>query len=562
MKKEQGYLVHGHKIELAMKKLYYITLSIALVAMVACGKESLSTLKEDNQIASQEDVILDYPTISVKAEETTKATLNGSLRVEWQTGDKIGVRVYKGTTYDGTDSGSSYPAQDIDWNLSKGEGTTNAAFTSSVALDQYHHWSYAAFYPANDGKGLDSETGGNNISNDTKRVYFHYQASYDNYVFGSTLMPMVANLNTDGLDKRPENISFKHVGGAVIITLNNVPAAANKISLTANQTITGWGSVNPANAGTASIASGDLGNPKGSTVTLSFAAGTDTRNGLVFNFPVPTLTAPTITIRLYHDNTLLWEKTTPNAQPDVPRKGCLQMPALSVPDMDYYTLYILDDTGWDGTDRALYIWNGSDDNKDMGEWPGQKSIGTETISGNKYYKFILPVSKSGSKYRMIFNNNNNGKQAGNLYLNTLSSTKSLYFRVSEKGAVMITNTASPESINLRSVKLYFKGSETPTPTHLHAWGDGDIKTTEAWPGASMTKETINSVDYYYKAFTSKTADFTEQSFTMVLSNNAANQTGDISVTLNSFLWNGEYFFSGFSSGNTSITYDQDPPRWL
>lgn len=539
-----------------MKKVFYVLFAVSMIAAISCNKEIVNNSVEDQPENNTEVVspVLSYPTIGVSAEGTTKAALDNSLNLIWKTGDKIGVRVYKGTTYIGTDSGSGYEAKDIDWNLSSGQETPSGIFSSSEALDKWHHWSYAAFYPANEGKG-DS---GNNVGGDSN-VYIRYQTSYDGYVSGTSLMPMVANLNVDGLEGRPEKISLKHVGGSVIITLDNVPAEANKITLTVNQNITGWGCVNPANAGTAEITSASL-TDGGKTVTLNFAEGAAVRDGMVFNFPVPTLVAPTITINLYRDNTLLWTKSTASAQADITRAGCLQMPTLIVPDMNYYSIYILDDTGWSGSDRALYIWDPSD-NHDMGAWPGQKAIKTETISGKVYYKFLLPGSHSGTKYRMKFSNNGGGSESGVLFLNTLASTKSLYFRVTSKGAVTITDTADPEEVDLSNVSLLFKKNGNIDPVKIHYWEC--LLGSTSWPGVDLETETINGITYYKKSFTLG-SDITGAQYKIIINDGNGTQSNDSIGYFDSFIWNGEFYFDVNNSGEACTKFDMSEtahPRW-
>ena len=196
-----------------MKK--YFILFTCFLAAVACNKES-------------KNITLVRPTITVSTETPvtppTMATLddadvNGDCTMLWSTGDKIGVHVYPGTSV-----GRDYGGYNTSWTVDGADnGKASGSFTCDIGLDGSHNYSYAAYYPYGD----------HNIGGDAN-FYCVYKQSYDGYVPGTVIAPMVANMNADngGLDRKSTDIALKHVGAMVKVTLNGVPAEANKIVLT------------------------------------------------------------------------------------------------------------------------------------------------------------------------------------------------------------------------------------------------------------------------------------------------------------------------------------------
>ncbi len=368
-----------------------VILCMATLIAFSCAKEVTNVSESLPETNSQES-----PSLKVSVEEATKASFDEDYKVQWETGEEIKVRVYKGSEYKGTDSGSKYQAKDMTWTL---DAETSGSFKPSEDIDQWHHWGYAAFYPCFD----------NNISGYNGVAYFHFQSTYNSYNPGTMLMPMVANMkNGDTYETRPSTASFMHVGSAIIVTLDKVPASANKITLTVNQNITGWGGINPADAGTDYISSSELsGDDLGTTITINFEQGTEVRDGLKFIFPVPTLTDPTLTLNLYSDNRPIMHIGPTKAQPSLGRADCLIMPTIDVSERlieNTITVYIKDNTGW--SNRALHFWKDGDVQT---IWPGISSSGTKEMYYSTYYKFELPASIKGKKYNLIYNNTSYGE---------------------------------------------------------------------------------------------------------------------------------------------------------
>lgn len=455
-----------------MKK--YIAIFTCLLAVFACGKENKT---------GTDDITLVRPTISASSENPiTMATfsdpdVNGDCSILWSAGDKIGVHIYSGTSVGGING------YDKSWTLDPADaGQTSGSFTCDDAIDGSHNYSYAAYYPY----GEDSY----NIGGDA-RFYCAYKESYSDYVPGSLIAPMVANMNADGggLARKSTDIALKHVGAIVKVTLNGVPAEANKIVLTiSNNNITGWGSVNPTEAGSASIAPSGLSAGAGisvsHSVTLNFEHGSGTRDGLVFYFPVPVLTTPAIQLDLYgYDDVHIWTKSAAHNQSSVGRGEVLAMPALTVTPR---LVYVLDDNviGW-GDSRNLNVYNGSGDFGPA--FPGIWAPTTETIGGHTYYRFVLPVEADGQTCNFIFNKGEAGFQV-NLPAATVSATP-LYYRTNGILVNTVANPASPAAL-YSDVKIWAFKKNTTSDLNLYCyafandtpfwgtWQSSDIKMTK------------------------------------------------------------------------------------
>ena len=372
-----------------MKKIFYF-LAIGTMMAVACNKETIEPASPATQKV----------TISASS-EVTKADLTSSNQIVWALNDEIAVRLYKGTAITGTDTGSGFEAKDSRWVLDAadaGKAQGNFTYNGALgALDQWHHWGYAAFYPV-----FDSNTGGDG------KIYIHYQDYYENYESGRLLMPVVANMNysPDGLEGRPTDISFKHVGAGVKVTLKDIPAAANQVSLTVpGKNIKGWYNIDPANAGaSAAVPNNATLDDALSTVYIKFATASSKRT-MTFVFPVPVTELPDGTnIKLYYgdypNDVVFWTKTGKNL-PELKRGELYDMGEITVdkdPDANvtlYFGLTLTDETGLKFCSEALgtAAWPGSD--IDMTDY--------EVIAGKKYFKYTLKASDVwGKKPSVLF----------------------------------------------------------------------------------------------------------------------------------------------------------------
>lgn len=383
-----------------MRKYLFIFAFVAL-ALAACNKET----ELDNPAPIAQTITLTASGEAFSEVDMngvpTKGTLNAAGNFLWATGDQIGVRLYKGTNWNGTWTAyGNYEARDATFTLKDGfDGLPSGDFQSndsSADTDQYVNWGYAAFYPRFS----------NNISNSDGKVYFELKKVYENYTSGTCLMPMVACLGDGSDNSRPADISLKHVGAGVRVTLKDVPANANQASLTVtgknivNGTAnTDWYGVNPANAGTDAISATD--GTGENTVYLKFATASDKRD-ITFIFPLPTVDlSGGITLKLYYDSgaaepTEFWHKTagTKTPLPALGRCDLLDLPELTV-------------NGWKtlGTGRFIdnFLWSKitSDDSSPIvdKDVPGYVNVTIEQKADDPYtFRLVDPYGAAATQF--------------------------------------------------------------------------------------------------------------------------------------------------------------------
>ncbi|MBO4566270.1 MAG: discoidin domain-containing protein [Bacteroidales bacterium] len=421
-----------------MRKYLFIFAFVAL-ALVACNKET----ELDNPTPIAQTITLTASGEAFSEMDMngvpTKGTLDAAGNFLWATGDQIGVRLYKGdnvtTTWHYGDA--SYGPWDATFALDSGYGgQSNGKFTCTTEItDEYVNWGYAAFYPKF----------GNNVSNDDGKVYFELKKVYENYTSNTCLMPMVANPGAGNLNSRPADISFKHVGAGIRVTIKNVPADANQASLTvAGKNIvngdnnTAWFGVNPANAGSDAISATD--GTGENTVYLKFATASDKRD-ITFIFPLPTVNlSGGITLKLYYGDgyTEFWSKTagTKSTLPELHRGDLLDMGELTVG--DWVKL---------GTGKFIdnFMWSYQGFATSTTDEVGAVDVTIyQNASDRTQYKLDNPYGKAVSAFPLA------NKSQGD-------HDDFLYFTVNNDG-VSFTNHLSGLSINSYNIRIDYSAS--------------------------------------------------------------------------------------------------------
>lgn len=350
-----------------MKKFFVIMAAMSLL-FAACNK--------DNTVDNTPKVAI----LKASSEILTKATLNDDFKPVWKAGDNIHVYCYvtDGSEYTPWQAGFTLdPADDgkLDGDF-KREGVTLGDNVLTKAI-------YPEF--------------GSNFSNDGNTAYFDLRTSYA-YSEGTVLVPMLAVAT----EAAPHDLGFKQVGGAVKITLKDVPASATKVTLTCDKDIAGWYAIATSEAGTGVISTPNTGTGSKS-VSFTFAAASAKRD-MVFYFPTPAISSPIFTISLSNDSFEFWSKTTPSAQPNITRGTLLEMPALTVPSTRTINVGVITYLGANG--YKVHSWGSSDNDADLVSTGSttQKSVGS-SYWGNEaqtfnMYKASIPIDNSGYK---VFN---------------------------------------------------------------------------------------------------------------------------------------------------------------
>lgn len=445
-----------------MKKIVLFTAIFASL-LASCTKENANTalINSSESNINKSAIVIGAATENIS---DVKSTYNSSWEVSWEETDKIGLVVSNSTN-------SWYTNQEC---TTTGSGT-NVTFTSTISYNEVDKWNIAAFYPWN-GSGSDVNNWYSSDDNAYNGVmYFKLPSSYSGYTSGKNNMPMLANLTGENI--HPANMSFKHVGAGVHVKITDLPKGAHSIGLEVDG-VQLWGnfnSISASGAGSSSLVGSGNSADNADQVWLNFTT-LAADGSWDFIFPVPPLTTPTLSFKVYDKNDVcIWSRTATN-QTSVGRAEILDMPELSIAS-SLYVVYIKDDTGWSGT-KYLYAYNGSGN---LRAWPGLESSGTETISGVTYQKFLLPKSAKDTKYYLIYNNYSSSVNLPDITLT--SSAKKNYICTNGSATSIVSTSAPAAAVSKRIIDvgvisyLYNSWSEKLENVKVHYWNEttnGDV----------------------------------------------------------------------------------------
>ena len=275
-------------------------------------------------------------TLSVGTEsrpDATKGTFVDDRTFQWQEGDQIGVYMYSTTLTNVTGSygvSGEYGPWIAPFDIQSGAGTGTAVFSRELNGDLGECYGNVAVYPFT----IDTEPAYHTSSytyaaDDTKgTLTFYLPSEYkDLEDLDMVRMPMAAVLDMDA-EGAKKVFEFKHLGGAVKVTLQNVPAKAKYFKLTAAEggNISGDFTISLADVGTGTL----QGTGSGNTVQLSLQEG-QAASELVMYFPVPAGTYK-FKLSVYGDGITYLESYGGSTANTVGRGNILQMPAITIPE--------------------------------------------------------------------------------------------------------------------------------------------------------------------------------------------------------------------------------------
>ena len=482
-----------------MKK-FFVILTLASLAFIGCNKNGLDS-----------DNITKPFTIKAYADEIgTKATLDGSLNIKWATDDRICVAMYE----DG-----EYTPWEREFRLVDGAGESDGTFALVGEETPGENTRFNAIYPKFDNT-FDTGSGINPLEAKIKLL--------DSYTWteNTIFAPMVAYGTTT--DKK--GLHFKHVGGAVKVTINGLPKGTTKVSLTSDKDITGIFTCTVAD--TPSAISSPVSNA-GNTVSFTFdALGSSTNR--VFYFPTPTLAAPSFTIKVYMGETLIYQRATKAAQPDITRGDLLVMPAMTV---SPYYLKVRDE----GLAAASSLkWAA---NRTVWIDAEYSSIGTETIDSKTYNTFILPLACVGASTDVYYKGENACEVK--LTFTPVSGTKEYLYKTDGFEIIPIAG-----SYTLNDGKRIWGCAEGVNDLRMHVWGTTNMNTGD-WAWGNMKQMTkvpakYNSKNWFYYAI----PDGETSGNYIFVWNETGNQTDNIeSVSLSA-----SHYYEAWSGGHYEFTW--------
>ncbi len=298
-----------------MKKLF-IFAALAAPLFFSCAKEMEQALEQEPEKTPVANVAFKASIESL--DSPTKADINASNQLVWATGDKIGIFV--------NDDG--WGVKNQSFVLVGAGGSTTGAFEWDVepAQDFTNANATVAYFPWG---------GDNNVSDSDSHFYIslpeHNGSDVDpTYTSGKMLTPLVAQVTRTGDEY--DAINFKHAGAAIKVTINNLPAGAHSISLTANHPVYGYYNIDPANYADGMVENSAGVNDGKTTSFLHFAAS-DAERPFTFLFPVPPLpAASTLYFNIYDKNDIKVWSAGARTKGDVAlgRAEVLEMPALDI----------------------------------------------------------------------------------------------------------------------------------------------------------------------------------------------------------------------------------------
>ncbi len=290
-----------------MKKVFYLV-AIATLAFVSCQKE----LNPAEQ--TQNNKPLTFKASIEQLQDQTKATINASNQLVWAENDMIGI-YFPG--WDDKNQPFRLNAADA--------GKTEGEFTIASAANPSGASATAAYFPWWDTESLSATYPSSSQTNVYDGVvYFKMKSEYYGYTDNRMLTPLVAPITSSS-----DNISFKHAGAAVKVTINNLVSGTYKttMSVTGKQ-ISGDFHVNPVNAGTEALTLDDEEDVTKNSVTLNAWKST---GAFTWIFPVPELSKPKLQFEIKDNNGVpVWSKKLKAQANDLGRGDILEMPALTI----------------------------------------------------------------------------------------------------------------------------------------------------------------------------------------------------------------------------------------
>ena len=290
---------------LTMNTKLLIPAVLAAALLAACAQEP----------AAPENPAPSFLTLRLGTESPgSRAVFVEDKTLQWQEGDQVGAYMYS-QCLNNVPGSYGVPGEYGPWmapfTLYGGAGTGTGDFRFYVEYPENEEAvGKVAIYPYTKGSSFD----GTNLVFDLPELW----TDLDN--LDQVRMPMAANL-----DSHESPVMFKHVGGAVKVTLLNVPAGARYFKLTADKNISGPFVIKQSEIGTG-VLRGD-GTSTRVELQLKEGAGKDMESLDVY-FPVPAGTY-TFGLGIYGDGVTYYEKQGTKSN-TVARGNILRMPAVNI----------------------------------------------------------------------------------------------------------------------------------------------------------------------------------------------------------------------------------------
>ena len=304
-----------------MKK--WIFGSLAVLAVLGCEKVAPTETPEEKPVATGSHMA----TLTFGVEQdASRGIFVDDQTFQWETGDQIGVYLYS-STLENVPGAYQEPGKYGPWiapfDLTGGAGTGSGIFSRELNDELGETYGNVAIYPYTNGS---SYAYANDATMGT--LTFKLPNKYENLEnLNMVRMPMVAVLDMNGGDK--SRFELKHVGGAVKVTLRNVPSKAKYFKLWASgSNLSGCFTINLNQVGSGTL-QGTNSEENRDFVELQLKEGKAAETLTVY-FPVPAGTY-TLGVGVYGDGIVYLEKQGTKSN-TIGRGTILRMPELTIPE--------------------------------------------------------------------------------------------------------------------------------------------------------------------------------------------------------------------------------------
>ena len=427
-----------------MKKIFY--LAIAALAFAACARE----------LAPETESNLPKVKVSIKAileqEDVTKAEINMSNgTASWEAGDQIAVHTKNGklATLEAESAG------------------TSVTFSGTVDAGDDIEDGAIAYYPASIA-----------IEGDDAKV--NMPASYASAAAAAKGFPMRGVLTGDAVE-------FKHIGGLMKVSVNDVPSEVTSLVFTAASVAVSGELDVDATAPKCVVGSAS------SSITITSAAADRAAGTAVFYIPLPTgVLTGGFSLALKNGSNDVYVKTSTNAL-EITRAKLFKMKAFAPEGAASGWALIGSFNSWSFSDLTVMT-----EVPDHANWVVARNIGISDTKGVKIIESTATgwteqnnygfgqVQALHTQYDAVMNGANitfGAYGAYDIYFNT--DTKKIFL------------AEVNEPWYYRSVYLMTDMVLTDQTYYLYLWPHGSSSTNlKEWPGFEGTTETISGIKYY------------------------------------------------------------------
>lgn len=324
-----------------MKKYIFPIITLSIFVLVSCNRELEKTeiveQTSRSEIESPEvfsiKAYIDDTDVASKTEYTDETD---HYSFTWKSGDVIAVQIFNGTVpnqikfsanSDGASSNFNQIGSTFDLTTThQAEGYSNKTYT----LGDY------AFYPKERGENtFEYVPNGSAIDN-----YVKLKETVDYYTGAQGPMSIIPLLGKkqSGDGTPTATYQFRTASGVLKLTLNNLPAAANKIKVTSKNSedvLSGEWYVNDDLFESGTIMTGSNVKAHSHTKTVTFS--NSTTSNVDFYIPIPAGTIHGFTLEVYSYDTVIYTKST-SKDIEIVRARVTEIPALSLNVPEWFSI--------------------------------------------------------------------------------------------------------------------------------------------------------------------------------------------------------------------------------